>query len=583
MQNPELYDCYRHVLRSADFVMASPSTLRGMLRLGVDESRIYHGVNYAVPTEYFRPGRAPLDIEALRTAALQEPNLAYGEAYVDLLRKEFRPDLPTIGIYGKLGYTKGSFDLLEAMAELRRSGVEFNLVGLTQGRRAITRTFAERVHSNGVADSVWLLPFVPNWDIPRFIAACTATCFLERNFPIAIHRPLVPREVLASGGCLLLSRQVAEYQRYSHKLDDGRNVLLVDPTDLRELGAVLHSVISRPDEAREIGMRGYEQISRPIENYERHVTALSQFYEDLLLDVTERRRIMSLSEMQAAFGRLLVDDKMRGLLGLDIDAALHGYELSQVEKETIASIDRRMLDYFAGSLIYKRLARIEPAYRLAFQRARDQCQTFFERFCNMHPALPGEATFDQVQRFGAYLEDCFRGRDVDAPPHMCDLIRYERTIHAVAFRPHPADDVRSINSDALTAGDEPGPEAMPRLTDGVVVVEFGCDIVDLVEKCRSGDATVAAVEPMARYYVFRPVKRTTTPEVFAVGADMASLLHSCNGHRAVTELAQRILGRVDPARLLPVLEQLHGRGLVTWQQADTGPEPVPPRATSGVA
>jgi len=51
----------------------------------------------------------------------------------------------------------------------------------------------------GIAERTLILPFLPNWRVPEFIRACTAVCFLERGFRVAIHAPMVAREVLACG------------------------------------------------------------------------------------------------------------------------------------------------------------------------------------------------------------------------------------------------------------------------------------------------------------------------------------------------------------------------------------------------
>ena len=93
----------------------------------------------------------------------------------------------------------------------------------------------------------YILPLLPNWRVPGFIRACTAVCFLERDFPVAIHGPMLPREILACGTCLVLSGEIAEKQRYRRDLRDSENVLLIDdPKDRPALAAVLRGVVCRP-------------------------------------------------------------------------------------------------------------------------------------------------------------------------------------------------------------------------------------------------------------------------------------------------------------------------------------------------
>jgi hypothetical protein len=93
---------------------------------------------------------------------------------------------------------------------------------------------------------------MPHWRVPSFIRSCTAICVLERVFPITIHSPMVPREVLACGGCLVVSGEIAQKQPY--QLVDGETVLVVpNPKHHDALRTVLGRVITEPARAREIG------------------------------------------------------------------------------------------------------------------------------------------------------------------------------------------------------------------------------------------------------------------------------------------------------------------------------------------
>src|SRR5262249_7929548 len=113
----------------------------------------------------------------------------------------FDPAIPTIGIYGKVGEVKGSYDLLRALGRLRREKIKFNFLAMTHGVSSSEEAFQSLIGEQELAANTWLLPFVPPWRVPSFIRCCTAVCFLERNFPISMHAPVVPREVLACGTC----------------------------------------------------------------------------------------------------------------------------------------------------------------------------------------------------------------------------------------------------------------------------------------------------------------------------------------------------------------------------------------------
>ena len=108
-------------------------------------------------------------------------------------------------------------------------------------------SFEQTAVGLGLADKVRVLPLVPHWRMPAFLRSCTAVCVLERDFPIELHGPLTPREVLACGSCLVVSAEVAAKQTFSEPLQNGKHALIVnDPRDHDELAAVLsQSLINR--------------------------------------------------------------------------------------------------------------------------------------------------------------------------------------------------------------------------------------------------------------------------------------------------------------------------------------------------
>lgn len=185
---------------------------------------------------------------------------------------------PSIGIYGKVGVLKGSLDLVAALSNLRTQGLDFNFLAMTQGEQL--NAFEEEVRRAGLGDCTWMIPFVPNWRVPRFIRTCTAVCFLERDFPIKHHGPRIPREIFACGTCLILSGEIANKQANRASLSDGENLLVVDdPRDIDDLAAVLESVIQDPERAQRIGGdRGFA-LSQEFDRHE----SLGEDMEDVLL------------------------------------------------------------------------------------------------------------------------------------------------------------------------------------------------------------------------------------------------------------------------------------------------------------
>lgn len=298
MQIPDLATTYKEILKAADGVVTTSRHLAGrFMGMGVSPERIYPAVRFGVPAMVFNPQAAPLEADAvLKWGGAQLPAASKGQGR--------RPDLakPTIGIYGKVGRVKGSFDLVKALALLKQEGLDFNFLAMTNGPQF--DQFKAAIEENDLADRTWLLPFQPPWRVPRFIRTCTAVCFLERGFSIALHGPTVQREILACGTCLVLSAEIANKQPFREDIVDQENMLVVpDPRDQRELAARLRFVIQNPEQARQIGARGH-LLARGLEDF----GSYSEGVESLF------RRITGASETYRSFAEL---DEIEGQTGGD--------------------------------------------------------------------------------------------------------------------------------------------------------------------------------------------------------------------------------------------------------------------------
>lgn len=241
---PDMATAYREVLRTADAVVTQPALMPRFEGLGVDPARLVVDLAYSVPRSVFNSSVVPLELPGGDLA-------------------------PVLGVYGKIGVSKGTFDLIAALGALAADGVAVILaamIGEQQGRSVLPALREAKIEQRTM-----ILPLAPNWRVPTFLRACTAVCFLERDFPVAVHGPIIPREVLASGTCLMLSGEIATKQRYRDQLVDGDTfVLIEDPRNHDELVAALRSVASDRGRAAAIGERG-EQISRSLEDHDAFV------------------------------------------------------------------------------------------------------------------------------------------------------------------------------------------------------------------------------------------------------------------------------------------------------------------------
>ena len=265
-QVPDLGLVYKEILRDAAAVLTGPVISRRFVGMGVSPSRIVHTPPYFHDQNFFTSSGSTLNIDA--TAVHDGAGSAL---------KPQDPTAPIIGIYGKVGITKGTFDLITALGCLAEEGRSFRFAAMV-GPEFGVRLRASLIDA-GIAAQTAILPYLPNWRVPEFIRACDAVCFLERDFPIAIHGPTIPREILECGTCLILSQEIADKQFYRERLKHEVNLLLVtDPRNTDELCAALRTVIDKPELMRQIGEQGREVIAES-GGYERFIGSWEELLE----------------------------------------------------------------------------------------------------------------------------------------------------------------------------------------------------------------------------------------------------------------------------------------------------------------
>jgi len=249
--HPQLEMLYDHVLKSAEAVVAVGTVAERAVERGVAAERISPGGHFAIPESLFTPDGPRLDLNALRNDVAREPDFRH------LLWGELEPGRPHFGVYGKLGERKGSFSLLSALHRLKRSGRDVGLVVLAQGAPGVQERFRTQASELGLTDRILQLPFIPHWRVPEFLRGCLAVCCLEQDFPIGIHSPIIPREVLMSGTCLVGSTEVIRKLPSYERLPHGYGCIAIeDVDDIDMLSAGLGMIADNPETAAAIGRRG---------------------------------------------------------------------------------------------------------------------------------------------------------------------------------------------------------------------------------------------------------------------------------------------------------------------------------------
>jgi glycosyltransferase involved in cell wall biosynthesis len=521
LKQTDLRTAYQEILRGADCVWTGLGA-EPLMAIGVNPEKVFNTRAFTLP-DIFSPAAEPMDINSVLRELPSDGPFGLASQRID-------PGLPTIGIYGKVGEAKGSFDLIQALAGLRREGLRFNFAAMTQGK-TMARFVAE-IKAGGLGDCSVLIPFLPHWRVPGFIRTCSAVCFLERDFPITFHSPTVPKEVLACGTCLILSGEIADKQVYSlrSRLIDGESLLLVrDPKVQSDLADKLRFVIQHPDKARAIGMSGSKQLGeagmRPQQpgSDTPEMSSLLQRLADIVAPPDSRVPIghddaAELRKTRLA-GRL---PWTKRLLGAEWDRVADAYVKTQ--QESNAFLDAKQFCEFADVMLSPPASNGTPAY------IRDVLK--YER---AHNSL--------------YIPQQPTGR----PP-----ARNRRRIGFAAVELEPAAANASQEGPKIRLRQLPKKELLsirPRISEAVRIESFEYDLLKF-RRLRGPDLR-RQVSPERTFILFKPELNFVNLELQISEASRA-FIGRCDGEKSVEEILRAVFKDGQPEGIDPddMIEQI---------------------------
>ena len=138
--------------------------------LGLPGSKVFTYPGLSLPAEFTADGPV-LDLAETR-------RLLRERGWAPVLPGDCAPaGTPLIGAYGKLGVTKGTIDLIRAVAGARAAGHQAGLALIGGGRG--WQAVIDEVSAAGLADVTLAMPMLAPWRIPSFIRACHAVAFLS--------------------------------------------------------------------------------------------------------------------------------------------------------------------------------------------------------------------------------------------------------------------------------------------------------------------------------------------------------------------------------------------------------------------
>lgn len=552
MRLPELNSLYQEVFRNAQLVRTGQRMFPAFRAIGVRDEQFFSDNVQPLPLDHFNPQAEPMQVE--KEARRRHPAESLVPQLAEWNAKPFDHRVPTIGMYGKIGTFKGTYDLVRALGALKREGKAFQFVYMGQGADAQVRELAALLQECDVTDRSWWLPFLPHWKVPSLIRRCAAVCFLERDFPISIHTPSVPQEVFACGTPLVLSREIAEKQPF--ELSDGEHCLIVDdPKDQAELAAALRRVLEQPERAADIGRAGYAHFLNRMGDAERPLICLTDLLERMR-EREEEKRTMSLLQMQTCVAKLVTDESFRMLFAEEPEKALAFYELTERETASLKELDREDLEKFAVSLRKKRFLVVDTVFAQTFSLVRDEVVEEWKRFyCHLYPN-PMQSR-EEVEAFSRFLTERCR----EESPLVKDLALFDRVFYAIMQSSLPTE---TLAVGGMAAESAKG-SGCPRLHASVQIEEFEHDVMRAVEAIRKGDAVPELPkQPSIMVFARKPFRTEVHP--FRINPLTRDLLRLCDGSRPVAELVALVEEKVqrrgleEPIRSL--LSQLTAKGVL---------------------
>jgi glycosyltransferase involved in cell wall biosynthesis len=351
-ENPELQSTYLNLLKRANRVTSGGGSAEKLRSFGVQPDRIATNV-YSLPEKFFNPESSNphindflIDNDSIKqTAELR--NSEFESCFLPLENDS----LPVLGIYGKIGEAKGTFDLLHAMSRLVKDGFPFYLATMSNGW--VYKHFLDLVKTLDLTRYVKFIPFRPNWRVPEFIHSCNAVAYLERDFPIVAHTPMIPTEIVNSGGCLITTEEIAFKQSFRTRIKNFENAIIVPhPKDHESLARAVRFALEDTARARDIGKRGNSELkSKAL--YENYIENMESLLVSVASETTLSRAAANDKERVDTVGLAEAVQKLfpPTFLMLD-DNQIESLKSSlfQVSPDKLESFDKNILDEITGEL-----------------------------------------------------------------------------------------------------------------------------------------------------------------------------------------------------------------------------------------
>lgn len=249
---------FKSVFQRVDKIITIPQHKEMFLSLGVKESILDFNDEISIDTDAFNPGVTPFQLsEYIEDTKFKCPIITY---------------IGKINFYWQM---KGLYELIEAAKNIED---DFRLLFVSNGKGLME--FKNLIKEKNLEKKSIFIDFLPPWKIPSIIKLSTCVLVLDKEFLIPNNVPILPREVIAVGRCLIISRELFNKNYYGNLIDE-ENVLVVDIKNIAQFSKVIRDVIQNQEKALKIGEKAYKHSTK-IENFEDYIEYTLKFYRTLL-------------------------------------------------------------------------------------------------------------------------------------------------------------------------------------------------------------------------------------------------------------------------------------------------------------
>jgi len=248
-ESPNLNTLFKEIIKRADKIITYPSMIEFFSGLGVPKNNIFLN-RISVDTEAFNPNVKPFDLSKYTQ----------------------KTDIPIITYIGKVGISKGIFDLIKALSKVKEDFIFLLVTNKTKELENCLKQY--HIENKSI-----ILGFIPCWKIPSIMKLSTCIVMPERDFEVKIHTPILFREAAAVGTCTIMSNEL--FNKRAFEIENNVHTLTVNPKESKEFTSKLEFVIKNPDKANEIGKEAHS-MSKKIENFNYYVKSINGLYKEVL-------------------------------------------------------------------------------------------------------------------------------------------------------------------------------------------------------------------------------------------------------------------------------------------------------------